>query len=109
MQSAAILNTMPPFYKGLSMGEMGLLVLVCTVPIAVLGAVLAWQYDSIMLLLTGLILGPLSAFGLPNAVMHKLSRLKTHHCQHYASLRWDRFCHHQRYQCHSERFANRRS
>ncbi|EJV0278461.1 DUF3487 family protein [Vibrio parahaemolyticus] len=108
MKAAASINVMPPFYKGLSLGEMGLLVLVCMTALGSVGVALYAMYDAPLILFTSLLLGGLGAFALPKGVMRKLSRLKTHHCQHYASKRFDRWFHPERYHVDSRRFACRR-
>ncbi|WP_250132554.1 DUF3487 family protein, partial [Vibrio crassostreae] len=89
MHCASTLNVMPPFYKGLSMGEMGLLVLVCMSLTGLLGLALYAAFDAPLILFTAFLLGALGAFALPKSLMRKLSRIKTHHCQHYASKRFD--------------------
>lgn len=108
MKAASSLNEMPPFYKGLSLGEMGLLVLVCMGVLGSLGLVLYLLYGAPLILFTSLLLGGLGAFALPKGVMRKLSRIKTHHCQHYASKRFDRWFHPERYHVETRRFACRR-
>ncbi|MEZ9749051.1 DUF3487 family protein [Vibrio sp. 10N.261.51.A1] len=108
MHSASTLNVMPPFYKGLSMGEMGLLVLVCMTLTGLLGLALYAAFGAPLILFTALLLGALGAFALPKSLMRKLSRIKTHHCQHYASKRFERWFHPERYHVDARRFACKR-
>ncbi len=108
MKSASALNVMPPFYKGLSLGEMGLLMLVSTLVMALLGGVVYVLFGVSLVLISAPILGIMSAFAIPKSVMRKLSRLKTHHCSHYVSKRMHRWYHSERYHNETRRFACRR-
>lgn len=108
MKSASALNAMPPFYKGLSLGEMGLLMLALTLVISLLGLVVYALFDVSLVLITAPILGIMSAFTIPKSVMRKLSRLKTHHCAHYVSKQIHRWYHSQQYHNETRRFACRR-
>lgn len=108
MRCASTLNVMPPFYKGLSMGEMGLLVLVCMSLTGLMGLALYAAFGAPLILFTALLLGALGAFALPKSLMRKLSRIKTHHCQHYASKRFECWFHPERYHLDTRRFACKR-
>ena len=108
MKSASALNVMPPFYKGLSLGEMGLLMLALTLVMSAFGVVMYVLFGVSLVLITAPILGIMSAFALPKSVMRKLSRLKTHHCPHYASKQLHRWYHAQHYHNETRRFACRR-
>ncbi|MGI9949529.1 DUF3487 family protein [Vibrio hyugaensis] len=108
MRAASSLNVMPPFYKGLSLGEMGLLVLVCMSLTGLVGLALYVQFGLALIPLTALLIGAIGAFALPKGIMRKLSRIKTHHCQHYASKQFDRWLAKSRYHTQSRRFASRR-
>nr|WP_299144534.1 DUF3487 family protein [uncultured Vibrio sp.] len=103
-----MLNVMPPFYKGLSMGEMGLLALVCTSISLAVGAALYGTFEAALILPTSALLGALGAFALPKGIMRKISRIKTRHCQHYASKRFERWLHPERYHVDSRRHAGKR-
>ncbi len=109
MKTAACLDVMPPFYKGLSQGEMGLLVLVCMSILAVPGLALTLWYGKSLFIISALVLGLLSAFMLPRSMMRKLSRLKSHHCRHYASKRFHRWRHPERYILDTRRYATKRT
>lgn len=109
MKTAACLDVMPPFFKGLSQGEMGALILVCIILLSIPGAALALWFDMGIFLISALMLGLVGPFMLPKFVMRKLSRLKTHHCKHYAAKRIDHWRHSERYVTHTHRFATKRT
>lgn len=108
MKSAHVLNETPPFYKGLSLAEMGLLMFALTLVIFALGLVLLALFDVSLVMVTSPILGIMAAFAIPKGVMQKFSRLKTHHCQHYAGKRLHHWLHSERYHTQTRRFACRR-
>ncbi|MFM2588241.1 hypothetical protein [Vibrio sp. TBV020] len=109
MKTAACLDVMPPFYKGLSQGEMGALVLVCMSLLSIPGIALALWFEMGIVLISALMLGIVGPFMLPKFLMRKLSRLKTHHCKHYAAKRIHHWRRRDCYITQTRRFATKRT
>ncbi len=100
---------MPPFYKGLSQGEMGLLIFVCILLTSIPGLWLAWVYQKAIFLTSAVIVGGAGAFVLPKGIMRKLTRMKSEHCHHYAAKRFHHWRHQERYIHETRRFATKRT
>jgi conjugative transfer region protein (TIGR03750 family) len=109
MKVASQLNVMPPFYKGLSQGEMGLLALIGMTVLGLAGLMVSVMTGYPIIFVSGLLMGVMSVFALPNAWMRALGRLKTHHCQHYLAKQAHRRFHASDYLTQSRRFASKRS
>ena len=109
MKSAASLNVMPPFYKGLSLGEIGTLTVVNTVILGAIGFFIAIATGWWITLLSFLLLGLLSMAILPKGLIAPLTRIKARHCQYYLQKQFDRRMHAERYITESRRFATRRT
>ena len=109
MKSAAILNVMPPFYKGLSLGELGVLTLFNTSVLSVIGVALSLITGWWTCLLSALFIGMLSMALLPKGLIAPLTRIKTRHCQYYLQKHFDRRAYAKRYITDSRREATRRT
>ncbi|WP_045407348.1 DUF3487 family protein [Vibrio jasicida] len=109
MKSSACLNVMPAFYKGLSLGEIGVLTLFNTLVLGSIGLVLALATGWWLCFFSALMLGLMSMALLPKSVIAPLERIKTRHCQFYLQKQWSRRWHSARYVTQSCRFAPRRT
>lgn len=109
MKSAAALNVMPPFYKGLSMGELGILTAINTLLMGIAGMGLFIFTGFWLILLSSLMVGLISVLLLPKALIRVLTRTKSTHCQHYFQKHFDRWYRSENYHIASRRFATRRS
>ncbi|RJX68669.1 DUF3487 family protein [Vibrio sinensis] len=109
MKSTACLNVMPPFYKGLSLGEIGVLTIVNTLILGVIGLFVAFITGWWMAFVSGLLLGVLSMAILPKGLMAPLTRIKAHHCQYYLQKKFDCWINAKHYITQSRRFATRRT
>lgn len=109
MTPAHPLNVMPPFYKGLSQGDIALLSLCGMALLGAPGLLLAISTGYYILLVSSLVLGALGVFLLPKGAARKLSHFKTRHCHYYAAKRIDRWLHANRYLNETRRFAPKRT
>ncbi|EGU42405.1 hypothetical protein VII00023_00515 [Vibrio ichthyoenteri ATCC 700023] len=109
MKSAACLNVMPPFYKGLSLGEIGVLTIVNTLILGVIGLFVAFITGWWIVFVSALLLGLLSMAILPKGLIAPLTRIKARHCQYYLQKQFDRRVNTERYTTQSRRFATRRT
>ncbi|GLO64068.1 hypothetical protein MACH09_45760 [Vibrio sp. MACH09] len=109
MKNAATLNVMPPFYKGLSMGELGVLTTINTVLMSIVGIGLFMFTGYWLAFVSSLMIGLISVLLLPKALIRVLTRTKSAHCQHYFQKHFDRWYRNANYHISSRRFATRRS
>lgn len=109
MKSAACLNVMPPFYKGLSLGEIGAITLFNTAILSVIGLGLALMTGWWICLLSFGVLGLMSMALMPKGLIAPLTRIKSRHCQYYLQKQFDRRVYAERYITDSRRSATRRT
>jgi len=109
VKAAHVLNVMPPFYRGLSQGEIALLSLCGMVMLGAPGLLLALSTGHAIIFVSSFVLGALGVFLLPKGIARKLSRIKTRHCHYYAAKRIDRWLHASRYCLETRRFAPKRT
>lgn len=108
MKSPALLNVKPPFYKGLSLSEVGLLTTFNTLIMTGVGAGLMALTGIGMLWVLSVFLGLVSVFAMPKVMINAITRAKRAHCQSYFEMKFDRFKHAKRYQTQSRKMATKR-
>ncbi|MFA0175360.1 hypothetical protein AB4472_09375 [Vibrio lentus] len=108
MKRVEILCVKPPFYKGLTASELGLLMAICTTAMSVIGVPISLMTGWWLVALSAFFLGVMSPVILPKRLLLALAKRKERHCRFYFAKRWHHFYYPERYLLRSETMARKR-